>query len=231
MLHTPFSNRIPVCKSQATVIRVFSTISLSAIAGQAPIVSIYNDILQSPIGEDPTQREAARMYLPVSDQLSTIADSIMTNNPGISWKCYSDTISPGQAGYRDAIKRGSAYDAWNPFAAKASTYTEQYAPHFVIRGQIVTDLDDGTLPTVSWVIPSDKLSEHPSSNIILGMNWVTAVVNSIMASQYWNSTAIIVTWDDYGGFYDHVAPPQIDKCGLGFRVPAIIISPYAKAGL
>jgi phospholipase C len=140
----------------------------------------------------------------------------INNNPDISWKYYSNTISPGEASYRTAVKSGDAYYAWNPFAAKTSTYTEQYAPHFVSRGQIVTDLEDGTLPNVSWVIPSDKLSEHPASNIILGMNW--------------NSTAIIVTWDDYGGFYDHVAPPQIDKYGLGFRVPAIIISPYAKAG-
>jgi phospholipase C len=105
------------------------------------------------------------VYLPVSDQLSTIADSIMTNNPGISWKYYSDTISPGEASFRDAIKSGDAYDAWNPFAAKGSTYTEQYASHFVSREQIFDDLEDGTLPNVSWVIPSDKLSEHPSSNI------------------------------------------------------------------
>jgi phospholipase C len=83
---------------------------------------------------------------------------------------------------------------------------------------------------VSWVIPSDKLSEHPPANIALGMDWVVNVVNSIMNSQYWNSTAIIITWDDYGGFYDHVPPPQIDKYGLGFRMPALIISPYAKLG-
>jgi len=62
------------------------------------------------------------------------------------------------------------------------------------------------------------------------MNWVKLVVDSIMSSPYWNSTAIILTWDDYGGFYDHVPPPQIDRYGLGFRMPALIISPYAKLG-
>jgi phospholipase C len=62
------------------------------------------------------------------------------------------------------------------------------------------------------------------------MNWVVYVVNSVMQSPYWNNTAIIVTWDDYGGFYDHVRPPSIDQYGLGFRVPAIIISPYARSG-
>ena len=62
------------------------------------------------------------------------------------------------------------------------------------------------------------------------MNWVRHVVNAIMSSPYWNSTAIILTWDDYGGFYDHVPPPQIDKYGLGFRMPTLIISAYAKPG-
>ena len=79
-------------------------------------------------------------------------------------------------------------------------------------------------------MPSDPLSEHPPANITLGMDWVVNIVDSIMNSQYWNSTAIIVRWDDYGGFYDHVPPPQIDKYGLGFRMPALIISPYAKPG-
>ena len=80
------------------------------------------------------------------------------------------------------------------------------------------------------VIPSSPISEHPPANVKLGMEWVTYVVDSIMKSPYWNSTAIILTWDDYGGFYDHVPPPPIDKYGLGFRMPAIIISPYATPG-
>ena len=91
-------------------------------------------------------------------------------------------------------------------------------------------MKNGSLPEVSWVIPRDNQSEHPPHNITSGMNWVVYVVDRIMQSPYWNSTAIIVTWDDYGGFYDHVQPPSIDKYGLGFRVPAIIISPYAKSG-
>jgi phospholipase C len=107
-----------------------------------------------------------------------------------------------------AIRNGDAYDFWNPFAAKASSYSEEYASHFVERGQIFSDLENGILPNVSWVIPSDTLSEHPPANIKLGMNWVTYVIDSIMNSQYWNSTAVIVTWDDYGEFYDHVAPQK-----------------------
>jgi phospholipase C len=81
------------------------------------------------------------------------------------------------------------------------------------------------------VIPSSPISEHPPANIKLGMEWVTYVIDSIMKSPYWNSTAIILSWDDYGGFYDHVPPPPIGKHGLGFRMPAIIVYPYAKPGI
>jgi phospholipase C len=91
-------------------------------------------------------------------------------------------------------------------------------------------LKSGTFPQVSWVIPSFPISEHSPANITTGMNWVKLVISSIMSSPYWNNTAIILTWDDYGGFYDHVPPPQIDKYGLGFRMPALILSPYAKQG-
>src|SRR5918911_4253145 len=77
--------------------------------------------------------------------------------------------------------------------------------------------------------PLSKLNEHPLSNIILGMDWVTYVIDSIMDSPYWNSTAIIITWDEYGEYYDHVSPP-VDEYGLGFRVPALMVSPYAKQG-
>jgi len=201
-----------------------------AIAGQAPTSSIYYDMPQNPKNASPDEKQVEKQYLRESNITKTIAESFMnhTNGDDISWKYYYHKINPGD--YRNAVNSGDAYDFWNPFAAKTSSYTEKYAPHFVRRDQILSDLQNGSLPQVSWVMPSDKLSEHPPDNLTLGMNWVTYLVGSIMKSPYWNSTAIIVTWDDYGGFYDHVAPQQIDKHGLGFRMPAIIISPYAKAG-
>ncbi len=91
-------------------------------------------------------------------------------------------------------------------------------------------LKNNTLPQVSWVIPNSSISEHPPANITRGMNWVTDVVDSIMKSPSWNSTEIVVTWDDYGGFYDHVSSPPLDKYGLGFRMPTIVISAYAIPG-
>lgn len=87
------------------------------------------------------------------------------------------------------------------------------------------------LPAVSWVIPDGEASDHyDGKGTDFGPDWVASVVNAIGESQYWKSTAIVVLWDDWGGFYDHVPPPQLDYTGLGFRVPLIIISPYAKRG-
>jgi phospholipase C len=177
--------------------------------------------------------EIARVYLEESNLTKTVADlfmnnSVIHNNNSITWKYYDHLVQAGS--YKSAVASGRAFEFWNPFSAKGSTYTTNYSPHFVNRAQIFTDLKTGSFPEVSWVIPSFPISEHAPANITTGMNWVKDVLNAIMSSPYWNSTAIILTWDDYGGFYDHVPPPQIDKYGLGFRMPTLIISPYAKPG-
>lgn len=88
----------------------------------------------------------------------------------------------------------------------------------------------GKLPAVAWVTPSDAVSEHPPASVSLGQSFVTSVVNAVMKSKNWSSTAIFLTWDDWGGFYDHVVPPTVDENGYGLRVPAIVISPYARKG-
>jgi phospholipase C len=89
---------------------------------------------------------------------------------------------------------------------------------------------DGTLPAVSWVVPSGEVSEHPTAKISDGQSYVTSLINAVMNSSDWNSTAIFLAWDDWGGFYDHVKPPSVDENGYGLRVPGIVISPFAKRG-
>ena len=89
----------------------------------------------------------------------------------------------------------------------------------------------GTLPAVSWVVPNGKVSEHPPALVSVGQSYVTSLVNAVMQGPDWSSTAIFLTWDDWGGFYDHVTPPTVDQNGYGLRTPGIVISPYAKAGL
>ena len=88
----------------------------------------------------------------------------------------------------------------------------------------------GTLPAVSWVAPAQAVSEHPPGLVSAGQSFVTGIVNTIMRSEDWSSTAIFLSWDDWGGFYDHVVPPKVDFQGYGLRVPALVISPYARRG-
>jgi phospholipase C len=88
----------------------------------------------------------------------------------------------------------------------------------------------GTLPAVSWVTPSDAVSEHPPALVSSGQSYVTSLINAVMQSPDWGSTAIFLAWDDWGGFYDHVVPPTVDQNGYGLRVPGLVISPYAKVG-
>jgi phospholipase C len=89
----------------------------------------------------------------------------------------------------------------------------------------------GTLPSVVWITPSAPYSEHPPALVSRGQAYVTGLINAIMRSPDWSSTAIFLSWDDWGGFYDHVVPPRVDENGYGLRVPGIVISPYARRGI
>jgi phospholipase C len=95
---------------------------------------------------------------------------------------------------------------------------------------IFGDIAAGKLANVTWVIPSGRNSDHPGAGSNTGPSWVASIANAIGASNYWGSTAIFVTWDDWGGVYDHVPPPILGSYELGFRVPLIVVSPYAKPG-
>jgi phospholipase C len=96
----------------------------------------------------------------------------------------------------------------------------------------VNDIDAGKLPSVSWLIPPEPYNEHPGSDVSVcaGENWTVQHINAVMHSPIWRSTAIVVVWDDFGGFYDPVVPPRYDVMGLGPRTPALIISPYTRSG-
>jgi phospholipase C len=142
----------------------------------------------------------------------------------VTWKYYTPrpvgTFTPGAL--------------WNAFAAISAVYNDKprWNAHIISPNTtIFRDVSKGTLPGLSWLIPDAHDSDHPAYGYDSGPSWVAAVVNAIGESAYWKSTAIIIVWDDWGGFYDGVKPPKRnDQGGLGLRVPAIVVSPYARAG-
>jgi len=139
----------------------------------------------------------------------TLPDTL--TEAGIPWKYYASG-----GGYLFVIGHLYKSPSWRDFAAEPE--------------QFLSDAQTGHLPAVSWVLPPSEASEHPPASICAGENWTVSVLNALMQGPDWNSTAVFLTWDDFGGLYDHVAPPQVDQFGLGPRVPLLIISPYAKSG-
>jgi phospholipase C len=119
---------------------------------------------------------------------------------------------------------------WNPLPAFTDVKADHQMGHVRTLTAFYRAARRGTLPAVSWITPTQGNSDHPPANIGTGQAYVTNVINTIMRSPDWKSTAIFLAWDDWGGFYDHVMPPSVDGFGYGFRVPALVISPYAKHG-
>ncbi len=136
---------------------------------------------------------------------------------GLTWHYYVSHLGPGLWNAPDAIKHireGSRYS------------TDVVAP----PSQVLTDVSNGDLANVVWVTPTAKASDHAGITDGSGPDWVASIVNAIGTSKYWKNSAIFVTWDDWGGWYDHVPPMQYNSFELGFRVPLIAIGPYAKQG-
>jgi len=147
----------------------------------------------------------------------SIADELSSDN--VSWKYYA-------GGY-------NGLNNWNPLPAFESVENNQsMTARLAPPADFGPDVRAGRLPSVAWIMPAaDDESEHPPYNVSVGEHDVVSTINTVMQSPYWNSTAVFVTFDDYGGWYDHVPPPQVDGYGYGFRVPCIVISPYAKQGM
>jgi phospholipase C len=119
---------------------------------------------------------------------------------------------------------------WNPLPYFTTVRDDHQLGNIQPLSHFYTAAQSGRLPAVSWIDPSDRVSEHPPALVSVGQSYVTGLINAIMRGPDWSSTAIFVTWDDWGGFYDHVVPPAIDQNGYGLRVPGLVISPYAKSG-
>ena len=147
--------------------------------------------------------------------IPTMADTFQRH--GVSWKYYA----PGQ------YKSGYIWSSFD--AIKHIRNSKLWKTNVQSSNKFVQDVRAGNLPQVSWLVTGEQQSDHPPYSICVGQSWTAKQINAIMQSKYWKSTLIVLTWDDFGGFYDHVAPPVKNHISLGPRVPTILISPYARA--
>ncbi|MGA8535202.1 MAG: alkaline phosphatase family protein [Candidatus Tumulicola sp.] len=173
----------------------------------APKLSVVDTI--DPVGGGPGPTPFPCFERPV---LSDLLDG-----QHVSWRYYQNGLGAG---------------LWHgPDAIQHIRYGKDYKYVVTPPQTILTDATHGRLPGVAWVMPADGYhSDHSGNKSTAGPSWVAAVVNAIGKSKYWSTTAIVLTWDDWGGWYDHVPPQQFNSYELSFRVPMVIISPYAKMG-
>jgi phospholipase C len=149
--------------------------------------------------------------------VESMADILDQHN--VSWRYYG-------APKTDFGYDWMAYDSFNDIRNGPDWSAKVFTP----PSQILTDIGNGTLAAVTWVTPTNNTSDHPQAHENEGPAWITSVVNEIGQSKFWDTTAIFITWDDWGGWYDHVPPPITGPVSDGIRVPLIIVSPYVRAG-
>ena len=161
----------------------------------------------------------------------TIFDRLQS--AGVSWKFYVQNYEPA-LNYRTVANfpgNRASQVIWVPLLNfDRFIDVPELASHIVDLSEYYEDLKSGTLPSVSFVVPSGP-SEHPPSSILSGQRFVRTLIQALMQADDWRNSALIWAYDDWGGWYDHVPPPQVDDRGYGFRVPALLVSPYAKQGV
>jgi len=206
------------------------------VAGQAPSSIIINGTLGSPTVPANKTVHTDKIYLGQANQTRSIEDLLLHSH--VSWRYYDYSLGSYakaiqihlNANQTHVLSAGLAYNPLNPQAAKAESYNSSFVQHFTVNTQFFGDARNGTLPNLSWVIPSPNESDHPPHNSTVAQSWLASIVDAVEASPEWNSTVIYLTWDDFGGFYDHVAPPKFDGQQLSFRMPLIVIGPYVRQG-
>jgi phospholipase C len=162
----------------------------------------------------------------------------------LTWLLHRDHVSWGyyvQTGHEPDCRNNAMFckpvpqsstrpGIWNPLPQFDTVHQDHQLANVKPLSGFYAAARHGTLPAISWIVPAQKDSDHPPALVTAGQTYVTGLINTIMRSPDWNSTAIFLAWDDWGGFYDHVKPPVVDGLGYGIRVPALVISPYAKRG-
>ena len=180
------------------------------------------------ISGSPGNREADSLRPEGFDDVPTIFDSLQ--EAGVSWKFYVENYDP-EINFRATLEGSQAAQLiWAPIL-NYNRFLDDPAlnSRIVPLDEFFDDLADGTLPAVSYMVPSGA-SEHPPGSIQAGERFIRNLITAIMRNSAWESTAFMWTYDDWGGWYDHVSPPQVDEFGYGFRAPALMVSAYARPG-
>ena len=191
------------------------------------------------------KNSVARMQAAVTQALSTGTSNIVAAWTDITWLMHLKHVSwasyvqtgdqpdcqnDGAETCAPVAQSSTTPGIWNPLPIFEDVQKDGQLKNILPLSSYFVSAKAGTLPAVSWVTPSQADSDHPPASIHQSQAYVTAVINAAMESPDWSSTAIFLQWDDWGGFYDNVVPPQVDQNGYGLRVPALVISPYAKKG-
>jgi phospholipase C len=161
--------------------------------------------------------------------------TFLLHKAGVSWKYYlGEGDDPHCGGDPEECQpmqiKANVPNIWNVLPEFDTVKADGETGNIVPIDEFYQDVATGKLPSVVWIAPAQVVSEHPAALVSAGQGYVTALINTIMKSPAWATTAIFLSWDDWGGFYDHVPPPKVDDGGYGLRVPALVISPWAKKG-
>ena len=177
---------------------------------------------------------APKLNLPKPDYAWTDLTYLLFKNQ-ITWKYYVQTGTQPDCANDEADCPPVHQDArtpgiWNPLPYFDTVKQDGQLQNVADVTQFFKDAKSGSLPAVSWITPSQPNSEHPPALVSDGQAWTASLINAVMQSPNWSNTVILLSWDDWGGFYDHVVPPHVDQNGYGLRVPGLVISPFAKKG-
>jgi phospholipase C len=159
----------------------------------------------------------------------------LLHQAGVSWAYYvfkgaEPDCAEGEVSCPPTPQAPATPSIWNPLPGFTTVNQDGQLGNVQSTSSFYSAARNGTLPSVSWVVPNQQFGEHPPASIAEGQAYVTGLINAVMRGPDWSSSAIFLAWDDWGGFYDHVAPPTVDGLGYGLRVPALVISPYARQG-
>ena len=159
----------------------------------------------------------------------------LLHKAGISWGYYvtpggGPDCENGNANCTTTQVTSGTPNIWNPLPSFTDVRQDNQVGNIQGVSNFLAAAHDGTLPSVSWIVPDQAHSDHPPANLDAGQAYVTNLINTVMQGPDWGTTAIFVLWDDWGGFYDHVIPPSVDRNGYGIRVPSLVISPYSRRG-